>query len=1465
MVLCRAAFGRLFVFALCVLSLSQIASAQLPQARIYAIFPQGAQAGQSVDVSVTNGIDLEELSAMMFSHPGITAEHISASNFKVTVAPDVPPGVYDVRVNGLFGTSNPRCFVVGNRAEVNETEGNNTREQAQAIEIGSVINARSNSAADVDFFKITGKKGQRILAECSAIRIDSRFHGELKAYTTTGRRLGRSIALERRFDPLLDFTLPEDGEYFIRVADFVYAGSNDYGYRLTVHDGPHIDFILPQAGVPGSTSKYTLYGRNLPGSQPAGIGSDGRELQKLDVQITLPNTPDQLQPGATVFAREAVVDGGHYSFKGPNGTSNPVTIAFARQAAIVETEPNNEPAESQKITIPAEIGGQFQARGDSDRFEFEAKAGQIFWVETFAQRLGSLADPYLLVEQVTKKDDGTETIKRLAAVDDDATTAISTLFETNHDDVAWRFAVPADGLYRVVLQDRFGESRGAANFHYHLAIREEELDFRLAVIPPAPLQNAAAGYQIWSLGLRKGDNLHVQVAAIRRHGFKGVIDVVAENLPAGVTCRGASIDGNATSATLVFTAAEDVKPGTWPVKIVGKAHVELPAAVAAVTAAVATLKKQTDAIPNLQAALDKTVAPVKAAETAHAAADGVAKTDAAATKKAEDAKAAADKKLADAVAAQKSADEAKTAADKSLADAKTAADKAAKAIAAAKAELDADKENQALKDKLAAAEKAKVDADQAVATADAAAKESATKAVDAKKLADQSKTEADAATKTLTAAAAKSKTSTAALAKAVTALEQARAAFKKADDARKAADTAVAATEKTIIDKRKAQADAARDVSHPARTATIVWNGSNVLSATTRLSQDLSLSVIDETSPFQVTADVFRENLSHNRQILIPVKLTKRNGFNADVQLTFQNIPKNVQVQNQKIAKDPEAEKALKAATDAANKANAAATKTATELTAANTALTKAQQERDAEKKKLAGAQTAEQTANQEKSTADKNVTDAQAKVSVAVKGVADAKVAADKDKENQDLAKAVTVAEKARTDADAALKVAQNAQKAADAKQKAAQAATKTATDALAAKEKVVTDTQVDVTKKTEAKTAADTAKAETDAKLKEAKATQTAETLVRVFVPNNVAEGTYTLYMMSQGAVPYSRNPARVERSKTRQVEAVAALTAATTAAKAAATAATTANNELNAANQALKTAQQQSAAEKTKLTAAQAAEQKATQSKAAADKVVADAQTRVDAAAKAVVDAKAAADKDKENQDLVKAVQAAEKTKTDFDAALKTSQDAQKVSTDKLTNVQAATKATTESVAAKDKAVTETQANVATKAAAKTAADTAKTAADAKVKEVTTAKTAADNELKAATAAAAVKNINVFAPSTPIVISVRKGGFTLAAAVPNGGNLKRGQKLEVKVTLTRINGFTGPVTVNLAPPPGTVGLSSQPVTIAADATEATLVVSAAGDATEGDIANLVVRGTAEWNGPSSADIAAKIKVAK
>ena len=99
---------------------------------------------------------------------------------------------------------------------------------------------------------------------------------------------GRELALDRTTG-LIDFIAPADGEYQLRVADFLYRGGDDYFYRLALTTGPRIDFIVPPAGLAGSTNSYTLYGRNLPdGKLATHFSMDGRPLEQVAVQIAIP-------------------------------------------------------------------------------------------------------------------------------------------------------------------------------------------------------------------------------------------------------------------------------------------------------------------------------------------------------------------------------------------------------------------------------------------------------------------------------------------------------------------------------------------------------------------------------------------------------------------------------------------------------------------------------------------------------------------------------------------------------------------------------------------------------------------------------------------------------------------------------------------------------------------------------------------------------------------------------------------------------------------------------------------------------------------------------------------------------------------------------------------------------------------------------------------------------------------------
>ncbi|HEY2251564.1 MAG TPA: hypothetical protein VGH74_10910, partial [Planctomycetaceae bacterium] len=328
--------------ALCLIA--QPATAQLPQARLNAVFPTGGQRGTTVDLTLAGGTDLDEASQLYFSHAGITAApktqtidgkpHPIAGQFVVTIAADVPVGVYDVRARSLYGLSNPRTFTVGDRKEIVEVEPNNTPDKPMAIELNTIVNGKSDGGADIDWYKFAAKAGQRVLIELRSKQLDSRMEGavDLLTVTQTGNVIGagRRIMHRRtlgRAEPLLDFTVPADGEYLLKVHDFLYNGSAEYVYRLALHTGPHIDFVLPAAGLPGTTAEYTLYGRNLPGGQPSTQKAvDGRVLEQLKVQIALPADPTLLEAASQVPPDEAGVDGITWSLASPAGASNPITI-----------------------------------------------------------------------------------------------------------------------------------------------------------------------------------------------------------------------------------------------------------------------------------------------------------------------------------------------------------------------------------------------------------------------------------------------------------------------------------------------------------------------------------------------------------------------------------------------------------------------------------------------------------------------------------------------------------------------------------------------------------------------------------------------------------------------------------------------------------------------------------------------------------------------------------------------------------------------------------------------------------------------------------------------------------------------------------------------------------------------------------------------------------------------------------
>lgn len=574
--------GLWLAFSCCALFVSS-ASGQLPKTQLTSVFPPGGQAGTTVEVVVA-GTDIERLTQLTFSHPGLKASPKMGAatefepaqpvngQFVVEIAGDVPPGVYEVRAVGHYGVSNPRAFVVGRYAELTDG-GNNTLAQAKPLELNVTVNGRVD-AAQRDYFKLSLKNQQRVLVSCQAATIDSRLAGALTVIDPTGNQLARSVSY-RYGDAFVDFTAYQDGDYIVTLTDSLYRGGNDYFYRLTIDQGPFVDYIFPPSGVPGTTSKFTVFGRRLPDGKPTSLQIAGVPLEQVEVEIAVPGNEqgDRLDQAGFIDPAGSLLDAFAYSFSG----ARPHPIYFAAAPVVAETNDNNTPAASQTVTPPCEIVGNFYPQRDADWFQFSAKKGDIFTINLLAQRLGNPIDARMLIQRVTKNDKGEETVADLANVDDagDRNARIGGDFDTSTDDPSYRLTADQDATYRVMILDQVGGDRIDPRTTYRLTITPAKPDFRVVVTDqPLVIPNNAAVVQMGTSPLRRGGTTTLAVQVDRRDGFTGEIEIVAEGLPQGVTSRGLLLGANQSSGALILEATEDAPLESAAFRVLAKSTLD---------------------------------------------------------------------------------------------------------------------------------------------------------------------------------------------------------------------------------------------------------------------------------------------------------------------------------------------------------------------------------------------------------------------------------------------------------------------------------------------------------------------------------------------------------------------------------------------------------------------------------------------------------------------------------------------------------------------------------------------------------------------------------------------------------------------------------------------------------------------------------------------------------------------------
>lgn len=549
---CSSAFC---VTASCVMLATHFAFGQAPP-QLASVFPPGGRAGQSVEITIS-GSHLLSLKTLHSNIPGVHCEPLDASRFRMSIPPDAMPGLYDVWAVGDNGVSAPRSFSVSNRAEQLEAEPNDTEAAAMPVPLDVVINGRVEKPTDVDCYRFDAKRGQRVVVECSAERIDSRLRAVLEIFDASGRRL----AVNRGYfgsDSLIDFRVPADGSYVVKVQDLISSGGADHYYRLEIDTRPRVAFSVPSVIERGKASSVTLYGWNLPTA-----GSPEGSLDRVDVEIPATMAHETWPLPVRLLASQVVLEGAVFPYH-PPGSHAPILIGLSDVSVVLDRDDNISSATAQTLEVPCEVSGQLATGRECDWFAVQARRGEVLHIEAFGQRIQSPVDlqigvhratqlpleaslDQLSAELVNENDrlDVDPPQPELLAQFTDETRNIGGAFPTSHLDPAGRWVCPADGRYLIAIRNLSGGLHDDPRRIYRLSVRREEPDFEVVAVPHA---NQRTG-----LNVKRGGREVLDLIAFRRRGMNGSIRVSAQDLPWGVECPdvwfGPNVDRKSTVAS----------------------------------------------------------------------------------------------------------------------------------------------------------------------------------------------------------------------------------------------------------------------------------------------------------------------------------------------------------------------------------------------------------------------------------------------------------------------------------------------------------------------------------------------------------------------------------------------------------------------------------------------------------------------------------------------------------------------------------------------------------------------------------------------------------------------------------------------------------------------------------------------------------------------------------------------------
>ncbi len=251
------------------------------------VYPAGGKAGSTVTARFIDrsGESFEE---------SIVLPSTEDPNYMLfTKAQDSPPSGNPFRIVGFDNSL--------------EAEPNDEQAKATVCTTGGSIalNGIIEKPSDIDFFKVTLKKGQELIVQAFAQILGSPLDSVVNIYNLKGGSIGSNDdgGGRRRLDSKVKVTIPADGEYFVRVTDHLERGGPNFVYRIEFSASePSIKFASPNYNVNDS------YGRQFiavpKGGRYATLVNLTRNNANGDMNFEMPALPQGVKLLTTSISKD---------------------------------------------------------------------------------------------------------------------------------------------------------------------------------------------------------------------------------------------------------------------------------------------------------------------------------------------------------------------------------------------------------------------------------------------------------------------------------------------------------------------------------------------------------------------------------------------------------------------------------------------------------------------------------------------------------------------------------------------------------------------------------------------------------------------------------------------------------------------------------------------------------------------------------------------------------------------------------------------------------------------------------------------------------------------------------------------------------------------------------------------------------------------------------------------------------